>query len=73
MRRSGQEPRRLGPPDTSTTVRSEGTTVQRCGDTDVSEKWINMHYAMVKERKEALAEDLAPLVEKLRGTLCEDN
>ena len=33
-------------PDSSVSIRTEGTTVQLCGDSNVAEKWINGHDAM---------------------------
>ena len=33
-------------PDSSVSIRTEGTTVQLCGDSKVAEKWINGHDAM---------------------------
>ena len=41
-----KEPRKLDPPDSSIAIRTEGTTVQTCGESNVAEKWINRHYAM---------------------------
>ena len=39
-------PRKLEPPVSSVTIRSDGTTVQVCGDSNVAEKWINGHSTM---------------------------
>ena len=36
-----KQPRILVPPDSSVSIRTEGTTVQLCGDSKVAEKWIN--------------------------------
>ena len=44
-----KEQRKLGPPDKSVTLRSDGTTVQLCGDSNVAEHWVNGHYAMGKK------------------------
>ena len=41
-----KEPRKLGQPDTTIHTRTEGTTVQLCGDSSEPEKWINGHYAL---------------------------
>ena len=35
-----KEPRILRPPDESIRLRTEGATVQQCGDSNVAEKWI---------------------------------
>ena len=41
-----KEPRKLGPPDSSIYTRTEGTTVQLCGNSNVAEKRINDHGAV---------------------------
>ena len=38
-------PRDLGPADTTIHAREEGPTVQECGDSDVTCKWINGMYS----------------------------
>ena len=38
-----KEPRQWGPSDKTITIRSEGTSVQVCGDNIVADKWINGH------------------------------
>ena len=40
-----KEPGKWEPPDSSVSLRTEGTTVQLCGDGDVAEKWIHGHHA----------------------------
>ena len=41
-----KEPRKLGPPDTSIHTRTDCTTVQLCGQSNVGEKWIHGHYGL---------------------------
>ena len=51
-----REPRKLGPHELSIVSRSEGTTVQLCGDSTVTEQWIHGDYAMGKKYRTQLAE-----------------
>ena len=56
-----------GPPDELISIRTEGTTVQMCGDSNVAEKWIDGHYAMgqkVSRTKWPDSENTASVVEK---------
>ena len=46
-----KEPKILGPADISISYRTEGTTVQMCGDSNVAEKWINGYYALGEKYK----------------------
>ena len=41
-----KEPRKLGPPDVSVHTRTQGSTVQMCGDGNVAGKWVSGHYAL---------------------------
>ena len=45
-------PRNLVPLDLSIALRSEGATVQLCGNSQVAEQWTNGHYSMRKGCKE---------------------
>ena len=41
-----KDPINVDPLDLSIALRTEGTTVQMCGDSNVAKKWINGHFAM---------------------------
>ena len=41
-----KEPSHLDPPDLSIALRTEGTAVQLCGNSNVGDKWISGHYVM---------------------------
>ena len=43
-----KEPIKFGPLDLLIALRSEGTTVQLCGHSNVAERWINGYHAMGK-------------------------
>ena len=49
-----QEPMTLGKPDSSISIRTEGTTVQPCGNSKVAERWITGHYAMVTKYEDKI-------------------
>ena len=56
-----QEARTLGPPDSSISMRTEGTTVQVSGDSKVVEKWINGMGPKDRERVESIQRTLQSL------------
>ena len=41
-----REPGSLGPHESTTQTRTESTTVQWCGNSNVAVKWFNGHYAL---------------------------
>ena len=47
-------PRDLGPEDITVHTRDEGLTVQLCGDSNVSCKWINGEFAQGTKCKETI-------------------
>ena len=60
-------PRDLGPEDSTLHTRSEGPTVQLCGDSNVTCKGINAEFSLVTKYKEEIGQvqkDLTLVVEK---------
>ena len=70
-----KEPRTFGPLDLSIAPRTEGTTVQMCGESNVAGNWINGQYAMgkIQEANWSYSEDAALVVEDVESPPCEND